>query len=191
MREGEHDNTKGNGFGVPGSYFNNSAAGISHRIACSAELKGFTRLQALKGKFPFQVPDGYFENEKEVKFAAKFEISGGQPFTIPADYFDRKRPDLIGIAEPRVRHRSVRIIKLYGSQAGWAAAAVLLIVFGLWMFLQPAVLPVQDCEGIACLDRTELLGSGAVENLSDEELMQLVDTDKLDRKLFQENDLDS
>jgi hypothetical protein len=62
-----------------------------------------------------------------------------------------------------------------------AMAAVLIICTGLWIY--KSYQPVEDCRGLACVDRHEILQSKVMEEISDDELYNAVDVSKLEQAL--------
>ncbi len=66
MSEGNKYNEQQEGpdnFGVPDGYFDRSAAALMNRFSWLEEHKTWPRLQALKGRSGFVLPEGYFEQK--------------------------------------------------------------------------------------------------------------------------------
>lgn len=180
MKQDAGHNSDKNGFGVPGSYFGDSARAIRHRIECLDELQDLVYLTALRNKNPFVVPEGYFEEK-----AAKIKTS------LPAYRSGKPGPGGDGenqrSAEGKLHHRrgSAKVLPLFVKRWRVAVAAALIVAAGLWFYRFMAPQQKDDCNTIACLDRIELLGSPAVEHLSDEDLIQLIDAESLEKELFE------
>jgi hypothetical protein len=61
---------------------------------------------------------------------------------------------------------------------------MLLIAAGIWTYRSYLLLPDDDCPTIICLNEKDVLRSGVMENLSEEELMLIIDEDELERNLM-------
>ena len=179
---------KHSGFDLPEFYFEKSAQKL--------ENIPYTNLTGLKKEAGFIVSDGYFEtnslaihaaiegnDEDVVNRLKRFGIDRENAFTLPTNYFEDKQNTLRAIGMPAQKKQG-KVVRLYFLRAGMAAAAILLITFGLKYFKteEKQIVP-DDCGTLACIERRELLKSKQIENLDDEELLEIVNPKTLEQSL--------
>lgn len=212
-------------FGLPGGYFQRSAASVMNKIEWIEEHRPYAKLSALKDNSGFSVPGGYFDKLElrtelielpmlgrfvkknvfstppgyfedlevlelsnvigEGEFKPLFPGSQGS-FTVKKDYFAYKEKQLRQLLA--ADKKPARLIVLFGQKAWLAAAAILLLAIGFWaysLYVQP--LPVNDCGTMACVDKNEVLRSKSLETIDTDELYELIDTKKLEKKLDQKS----
>lgn len=172
------------GFVIPGLYF--------EKAECRTELMNYPGLSSVKKQKIFSVPDGYFE-EAEVKQLStvltdeEFVLSSvtkQKEFIIPSGYFEENEVVLKTLLTEN-KQTKTRVISLFATRRiVMAAAALLLVVTGTWMYrLYSESQEEKDCGTIACIDRMELLKTKTLENLETDELYELVNSKKLEENL--------
>ena len=181
------------GFVIPQNYFEKSELNL--------ELISYPGLLKIKKEPGFIAPLNYFENAETTELAKVFiptenELSGfdnlnllkpglQNPFIVPENYFALSEQKIISNLTTQAK-----VIKLFTPKIWFsAAAAVLTIVLGLWLynnFFKPV--NTKDCGSLACLDKNDLVKSKNLENLDNDELYELVNTKKLEEKLEKKSD---
>ncbi|MCC6371917.1 MAG: hypothetical protein IT236_13015, partial [Bacteroidia bacterium] len=90
--ENNQANNQPNNFGLPGGYFQKSAANLMNKIEWEDEHKAYPQLIGFKNKSGFIVPAGYFEtNEAQLELINYPALKGLQKqtaFVAPKGYFD-------------------------------------------------------------------------------------------------------
>ena len=170
-----------NGFITPTAYFS--------RIEQKIELLDLPILFSLKKANSFIVPGDYFENA-EVNELAKV-LDDSEPllpnfikqnsFKVSAEYFLNQQKQLEHLLQPT---SSYKVIKLFSAKSVLAVAAILVVVLSVWLYnfyFTPVV--VKDCGTIACVDKIELFKTKNLEVLDNDELYELVNSNKLEQKL--------
>ncbi|WP_317898546.1 hypothetical protein [Aurantibacillus circumpalustris] len=173
-------------FKVPESYF--------VRKESELELIYFPILVGLRNKGVFEVPQHYFE-EKGIDelttlvandintletFATLDSLEKTNSFRIPENYFEEKSKAIAQKLQPQ----SGKIVNLFSRRLGYAVAAILVVVLGLWIYnIYFTGLQAEDCGTIACLDKKDLVKTKTLERLDDDELYDLVDPSLLEEKI--------
>jgi hypothetical protein len=79
-------------FGLPGDYFERSAASIVNKIEWTEEHKAYPHLLALRNKKVFALPSGYFAGSASrlelLDFPVLLALPKQQTFKTPSNYFD-------------------------------------------------------------------------------------------------------
>lgn len=169
-------------FGLPENYFNSNEQKL--------ELLDCPVLGAIEKKNLFVTPENYFENAETVALS---EVIGDPEtqlnfiprqnnFKVDENYFSM---NAIQIEQLLLEKRKpFRIISLFRSKIGLAAAALLVATLGLWTYnFYFKAAEVKDCGTMACIDKAELLKSKSLEGLETDELYELVNAKKLEKKL--------
>ncbi|HOZ86765.1 MAG TPA: hypothetical protein PL029_03355 [Bacteroidia bacterium] len=169
-------------FTVPRGYF----AAAEEKL----ELLDCPVLLASGKKSGFTVPADYF-NEAEVTELSKVMgatesaldfISRQNNFSVKPGYFEQNEKRLQNLLLNQ--DKPARVLFLFNTKAWMAAAALLVLALGFWMYdfyFVPAA--AKDCGTMACIDRADLLKSKNLEALENEELYELVNTKKLEQEL--------
>jgi transcriptional regulator with XRE-family HTH domain len=162
------------GWEVPGDYF--------HRLEQRLELLSHPTLQAMEKKNTFTLPDS--DTVKE-NISSTLKISTLAPyanaFQIPEDYFLSSQTKLQAIKEA---DPVAKILNLPFRIFRFAAAAMLIFTATWWFYTKhSSVFPAQDCGGLACIDRTEIIKDKSFEMLEEEDLNLLVNPLALERSL--------
>ncbi len=183
-----------NGFVVPADYFQLNENKL--------ELLSYPTLHALQKQNAFETPKGYFE-EQTNKLQQRFEVESELqlhanlhrvekvlPYTVSDNYFNESKARLTKLETPQ---SGAKIISMNRKPLWFAAAAVLTIVFSLWIynayFNQTEIID-GDCNTLACIEKRELL-KYKLENLENEELYELVNTKQLEERLNKKEATDS
>lgn len=180
---------KETGFVVPENYFEEQESKL--------ELLAYPNLSKQNKSSGFIVPENYFEehetglvsvtiSEEEELFHTKTlkAIVKQNPFSVNETYFDTSAKKITAALS-----KEARVIHLFGRKTMYsAAAAVMAIVLGLWIYNQYfKTVEAQDCGTLACVDKNDLVKAKNLENIDNEELYQLVDTKKLEQSLEKKN----
>lgn len=90
--ENNNFNEEPNNFGLPGDYFQKSAASILNKIEWMEEHKEFKRLLEIKKETGFVVPENYFDNSELrnelLAYPALATQNKKTGFNVPANYFE-------------------------------------------------------------------------------------------------------
>ena len=165
---------KRNPFFVPDSYFEQQV-----------EISGYPLLFAHR-KNPFQLPLVYFDQlEKQItekvsllqekeSYPVLYKTAQGNAFTIPDDYFSNFKVQ-----------KEIKIVSLYTrvTSVSYRVAAAIVLLLGLSiLFYQlqgPEPAQKNDCNSFACLDKNEILNSGYVLRVSEDNIIDLLDENTL------------
>lgn len=182
------------GFVVPENYFSAKAAEL--------ELLDLPVLAAHQKQNGFEVPSNYFENSisslqdkiNEIDELNAYPLLNAQSkthafITKPA-YFEENKKKLLTIATEKT---GAKILFLGRKTVWYAAAAVLTITIGLWIynsFFIEQELINGDCNTLACIEKRELL-KFKLENFDSDELLDMVNSDKLKLNLEKKEKTDT
>lgn len=166
---------KYNPFVVPAGYFE-----------AKEELLAYPVLRDLKQR-NFMVPSDYFETlparaatkievEAELKeYTVLASVEKGYTFAVPADYFENFYSSVKTVVAP------ARVIPLFGralKSYKFAAAAVVALLLTLTIILLNQKTEIQplnaECNTLACLSKSDILNSGVLQNLSEENLIEMI-----------------
>lgn len=90
--ENNNLNNEPDNFGLPGDYFQRSAASIMNKIEWLEEHKQFPRLEQLKNKPGFIVPENYFERLESklelLDYPQLVKLGNNGGYIVPANYFE-------------------------------------------------------------------------------------------------------
>jgi hypothetical protein len=167
------DDLDNHGFSLPPGYEESTRKKISDRILNLEEIRDCKNLSDLHGIHFFITPDHYFEETTEVRSVISvLQHDKGTSFVLPEDYFLEKNYTLPSAA---------KVISFRGL-ATWAAAALLVLSAGFWIWTAYKPVPQEvDCETLACVERADVLKSGELENLNDDDLLQLINDEEIDK----------
>lgn len=167
-----------NGFRIPENYFTE----CENRL----ERLGYPVLGKVSKNNPFKVPEDYFVNLRST-----LEIDNELPghlaklrshnvFGVPQGYFENQEIRF----KQSLQSGEAKVVSLFAKRLGFAIAALLIVVLGVWLYSFYATSPaVEDCGTIACLDKKDLTKTRNLENMDDDELYELVDPAALEKKL--------
>ena len=175
------------GFIVPDDYFTNNENKL--------ELINYPTLNSLNKINGFKTPANYFEELEEKQFIEFFtdseiENSFEKLNAIPKQNSFKTDENYFITVEKKItatlfnEKKGARVIKLFSPKIYYAAAAVLTITLGLWIYnYYFKINEVKDCGTLACVDKIDLLKTKNLESLDNDQLYELVDTKKLEEKL--------
>jgi hypothetical protein len=153
------------GFEVPELYFETSAKDIKTKVEVTEELKVYPTLYSISKENSFVTPQEYFEGLGHEVHEKIFETQEG------SGVVKMLFPKAIGM--------------VFNKRTAYAIAAMLVISLGIYFYDSGE--ESTNCNGIACLDKSEIMRSNEfLNNLDEETLMQMVNTEKLSKGL-QEN----
>lgn len=175
------------GFVVPQDYFNSTADNL--------DLVTYPELFKVRNTAVFAVPENYFEKaevselakvindseEELLSFTNLNALKNKTGFVIPANYFEKNASQL---NSNLVKTEGGKIIHLFTKRLAFAAAAILVLSLGFWIFsFYFTTIEVKDCGTMACIDKNDLVKTKNLENLDNDELYELVNPSKLEKKL--------
>ncbi len=185
---------KEHGFVVPNNYFNASASKL--------ELLNTPILANTSKKNLFDVPADYFAKNKlniissieEVNELSAYPklntIEKVNPFITSENYFETSKQTTLN---KNTNQGGAKIISMNRKPLWFAAAAVLTITIGLWIydsFVKEQMI-IDDCTTLACLEKREVI-KYKLDNFDTEEIMDAaVDLDKLEKNLNKKESTDS
>ncbi|MEO6303179.1 MAG: hypothetical protein ABIP51_08400 [Bacteroidia bacterium] len=179
---------KESGFVIPEKYFSETENKL--------ELIDYPTLLAINKINGFKTPVNYFEelatihqfnllsdNENESYGFEKLNaVSKQNNFKVDGNYFANveEKITVALLAEKK----EAKVVKLFSEKIWYAAAAVLTITLGLWVYSEYfKVAEIKDCGTLACVDKFDLVKAKNLESLDNDQLYELVDTKKLEEKL--------
>lgn len=180
-------------FVTPENYFIKSMASAEIR----AELSGYETLASVGNKNAFVVPPLYFERshnsiinkielaEELQQYSALHSVEKQNPFVIPEGYFDTLSHTVREKihTENKAQAGFGKVIQfVFSKRTIYALAAMMVLSLGLYFYTSNNEV-TGNCNGLACLDRSEILKSNQINNLDEESLMNLVDVEKLSKNL--------
>jgi len=154
---------KQNSFGVPADYFTQNKLRIVSAIEGEYELSAYPKLNTIEKVNPFITSENYFETSKQTTLS-KYTNQGG-----------------------------AKIISINRKPLWFAAAAVLTITIGLWIynsFVKEQMI-IDECTTLACLEKRDVI-KYKLDNFDTEEILDAaVDLDKLEKNLNKKESTDS
>ncbi len=155
---------KQNGFAIPELYFETSAKVIENKIELAEELKAYPTLYSIEKQNAFTAPKNYFEglshDVRENIFSSQKEESGYRKILLP-----------------------IAIGMVFNKKTAYAIAATVVLSLGLYFFNSGEDTVTENCNGLACLDKNEILKGNQLLNLDDDALMEMVNAEKLSKNL--------
>ena len=177
---------KESGFIVPENYFETSASKLE--LLNTPVLANTTKLNS------FDVPADYF-SQKKLHIVSGIEgveelssypslnkIEKVNPFVTSENYFETSRKTILG---KNTNEGGAKIISMNRKPLWFAAAAVLMITFSLWIYNSFVKDPIitNECTTLACLEKRDVI-KYKLDNFDTEEILDAaVDLDKLEKNL--------
>lgn len=151
---------------LPADYFEALDKKLMDQYELSSELKEFPILSSIEKKNKFQLAPNYFENSLDAVKEKTHSSTRITPGILEQLFSIFLKPKMV-----------------------FAMAFVLIIGFTtLWNFNTTDItIPTGDCKTVACLEKNELLNDNTVNDFNDENLYEMVDVEKLDKKISGEN----
>lgn len=190
-------------FDLPRDYFHKSAKSIRNKIEWKDEHEAFKTLLSLKdtsGKssFGFETPENYFKDHRvlieKTQLAQPVNNMRDSGFLAPENYFANNKFKLLNTlskkseldnAIKKTKTPQSTIISLFWKPVSFALAAMLLVIFGIWLFqLNSSTADEIDCKTIACLEKQTVINNLSNFNLENEDLYELVDPVELQQELI-------
>lgn len=145
-----------NAFGLPASYFDEVTTSVKSGIELSEELKPYTTLVTAGNENVFVLPESYFE-----EFYGNVKAVVSPARVIP----------LYG-----------RVLKSYKFAVA-AAVALLLTLTVILLNQKTEIQPQGDCNTFACLSKKEIVNSAAMQYISEESIIEMIDVKALSDSL--------
>ncbi len=190
----DKNNNINNNFRLPEGYFEKSKRNILLKIEWQEENDKYPTLLTIKGKHGFVLPEAYFENNADklelIAYPNLNNLNRKNVFDVPSNYFESNKTVIKSIAQNKVNKGSAKIISLNKKTYWYAAAALLVLSFGAWIwnsYYKQNEMINGDCNTLACIEKRELL-KYKLENLDSDELFEMVNANDLEKKL-QEKEL--
>lgn len=136
-------------------------ASVSYKIELTEELKTYSLLYQLDKHNPFIVADNYFEN-------------------LPLQIKERihtSAQEKLGVLDKVLGF-------IFGRKLALAFGLAAIVVVSLYLYnASNKVMNDSDCHTMACLEKQDVLNEKNIQNFDDEQLMELVDVNTLDKQL--------
>ena len=178
-------------FATPDNYFASSEV--------RSELSVYPKLSAVKKQNGFVTPELYFETSAETlktkievteelkAYPTLYSITKENSFVAPQNYFEglshKLREDITPVQEESAVVKVLHLV--FNKRTAYAIAAMLVISLGLYFYDSGE--EATNCNGIACLDKNEIIKSNEFINTLDEDaLIESVNVEELSKGL-QEN----
>lgn len=144
------------------SYINYLKSSVNYKIELAEEIKEYKTLYSLDKKNPFIVSDTYFESIAECV-----------------------KDKIYAVKETKASVLEKVVDFVFGKKMAFAFGITLIVSLSIYFYKSPEKpLEMGDCKTLACLERQEILNNAKViSNFDDEQLMDLVDVNKLNEQL--------
>jgi hypothetical protein len=188
---------KTNLFTTPADYF----AIAENKLEAKSELAAYAQLQSVKPFVPVELDSEYtthlqsainykVELAEELKeYKTLYALDKVNPFIASEVYFEsieeRVKNKIYAVKETKVSVFNSVLDFIFGKKMAFAFSIVFIISLSLYLY-QSSEKPLEmgDCKTLACLERQEILNNNKViSNFDEEQLMDLVDVNKLNQQL--------
>lgn len=145
-------------------YFKNLPDQILYRIELENELKEFKQLSQIHKVSPYQIPVHYFDSLAD---------------KIKEQVYFKQNHVSISIWSKILDH-------IFGAKLAYAFTVLLIAgLFSIWNLsdTNSGTHKASDCNTLACLDKHELLNDKNLQSLSEENLLEMVDVEKLNQQI--------
>jgi hypothetical protein len=165
------------GFAVSDNYFNKTIR--------ETELIPYPSLKTSQAsqEMIFGMPPDYFKVGAQILKEALAENTHASGCTVSESYFENSRQQ---ITKELNKRQSATVLYLFHRKTVYAAAALLVIALGIWLFKfreTTTEVLTKDCNTLACIEKRELL-KFKLQHLETDELYELVNPDDLEKKLI-------
>lgn len=143
-------------------YISHLKASVNYKVELVEELKAYERLYAIDKVNPFIASDAYFESIAE-----------------------RVKDKIYATKTTKASVLDLVLDFVFGKKMAFAFSVICIISLSLY-FYQSSEKPLEmgDCKTLACLERQEILNNNKViSNFDEDQLMDLVDVNKLNQQL--------
>jgi hypothetical protein len=194
---------KNNLFTTPVDYF----ATAENKLEAKTELSAYAQLQSIKPFVPVELDSEYtthlqsainykVELAEELKeYKTLYALDKVNPFIASDAYFEsiaeRVKNKIYSVKETKATVLNSVLDFIFGKKMAFAFSIVFIISLSLYLY-QSSEKPLEmgDCKTLACLERQEILNNNKViSNFDEEQLMDLVDVNKLNVDSISEDDL--
>ena len=188
---------KNNAFSVPLNYFQESL----NTIEIKSELVEFTKLQSINPLIQTNLEEDYLiqlkssinykiELVEELKeYKNLYAVNKENSFFVTDNYFENLSDTVKEkIHSKQLNRESVlsKILELvFGKRMAFAFGLIAIFTLGIYFYkTTEPVIESSDCKTLACLERQEILSNTkAISNFDDDQLMDLVDVNSLNKQL--------
>jgi hypothetical protein len=188
---------KNNAFSVPLNYFQESL----NTIEIKSELIEFTKLQSINPLIQTNLEEDYLTQLKtsinykielveELKeYKNLFAVNKENSFFVADNYFESLADSVKEkIHSKQLDRESIlsKILELvFGKRMAFAFGLIAIFTLGIYFYkTTEPVIESSDCKTLACLERQEILSNTkAISNFDDDQLMDLVDVNSLNKQL--------
>lgn len=188
---------KNNLFTTPADYF----AVTENKLEIKAELEVYTQLKSIKPFVPAELDAEYTTHlqsainykveltEELQAYEILYAIDKVNPFTASEAYFEsiaeRVKGKIYAVKETKISVLDSVIDFIFGKKMAFAFGVVFIFSLSVYFYKsQEKPLEMGDCKTLACLERQEILNNNKViSNFDEEQLMDLVDVNKLNQQL--------
>lgn len=183
-------------FEIPGNYF---AEGVNS-LECQAELDAYPHLQQVT-KPLFAGPDEAYSKQLQevlgyrisvadelISYQTLYQLDRTNPFTVSETYFDtiaeRVKERIYSVNTDKISVWDTLLNVIFGKRTAWAFGLVFIVGLAFYFNRDTEVIAEQgDCKTLACLEKQEILNTDAMSNFDEEQLMDMVDVNALNKQL--------
>ncbi len=189
---------KTNVFTEPANYFQS----IENSLEYKTELASYPKLEVVKKpafsdlteeyKQQFQLALNYkVELAEELNaYQTLYTIDKVNPFVVSADYFEsvgeRVKDRIYSANETKISALTTILDFIFGKKLALSFILVLAIGASFYFNQTSEIIPEEttgDCKTLACLERQEILNNKAITNFDEDQLIDMVDVNKLNEQL--------
>jgi len=191
--------TKINAYSTPDNYFSLSQNKLEH----AAELVSYVSLQSIKPTVFNGLDKDYVDSLKESlqtkielteelkAYKVLYNLDKEKSFIVPDNYFE-DLPLRINDKVHSTEHSKVSLIDkaldfIFGKKLALSFGLIIVIGFSIF-FYQISKNSVEsiNCQTLACLEKQDILNDRSISNFDEDQLMDLVDVNSLDKQLQSE-----
>lgn len=188
-----------NPFSAPENYFANTES----KVELAAELSSYPKLQAINKPALVDLGVDYLK-ELQVSLSYKVELAEElkeyqllyqldkyNPFIVAEDYFENLpsqiKERVYATAEAKLGVLDKVLGFIFGRKLALTFGVMAIIVVSVYLYnTSHNVMNDTDCHTMACLEKQDILNEQNVQSFDDEQLMELVDVNALDKQLSSE-----
>jgi hypothetical protein len=172
-----------NPFNVPSGYFDLQEDLLQYPLLAENKASGFKVPDLYFGALPERVNNAISIEEEKEAYTLLYSHKKENVFTVPVNYFENLQ----------VVPETSKVIPLYKRMTlpyKVAAAVNILLGLSILFYLQQSKsgLKSNDCNTFACLDKKDILNSGYILHVSDDNIIDLIDEKSLSDSLFLKKD---
>jgi hypothetical protein len=183
-------------FEAPRNYFSETVNSLEYKV----ELEAYPHLSEITKPF-FAGPDEAYSKQlqdalnyrialaDELKsYHTLYQLDKANPFAVSETYFDtvveRVKERIYSVTSERASVLNRLLDLIFGKRTAWAFGLVFIMGLAFY-FNRPAEVVIEqgDCKTLACLEKQEILNTDAMSNFDEEQLMEMVDVNALNKQL--------